>query len=321
MRKFNLLISVFFLFVFSLQLQISAQILNPETIEYRYWIYFKDKGSFKPDETLAIGSEGYNIARSELTEKALWRRSKVLSEDKLVSYDDLPVKTDYIDGLKSLGMLPKAVSKWLNAVSVITTKDKLEKAKKLGYVEKIEGVQYLDYVKIPSYRNVISNEPFIPPVKNRYNYGYSYWQNEQIKTPELHNIGITGFGVTLGMCDDGFNWRRHEALDTRNVADEYDWIFKDDSAQFQMKPNQIPGDDFDQDGHGTATMSTLGGFYEGQLIGPAFDVEFYLSKTEYGKTETPVEEDYWLEAVEWMESQGVEVVSSSLIYKPFDPAK
>jgi hypothetical protein len=313
------LVSVFFLFVFSFQLQISAQILNPETIEYRYWIYFKDKGSFKPGETLAIGSEGYNIAISGLKEKALWRRSKVLSEDKLVSYDDLPVNIDYIDALKSLGMMPKAVSKWLNAVSVITTKDKLEKAKKLGYVEKIEGVQYLDYVKIPSYRNVISNAPFIPPVKNRYNYGYSYWQNEQIKTPKLHNIGITGFGVTLGMCDDGFNWRRHEALDTRNVADEYDWIFKDDSAQFQMKPNQIPGDDYDQDGHGTATMSALGGFYEGQLIGPAFDVEFYLSKTEYGKTETPVEEDYWLEAVEWMESQGVEVISSSLIYKPFDP--
>ncbi|KXK45697.1 MAG: subtilisin-like serine protease [Chlorobi bacterium OLB5] len=120
------------------------------------------------------------------------------------------------------------------------------------------------------------------------------------------------------MCDDGFNWRRHEALMTRNVKDEFDWINKDDSVHYQKPPNQIPGDPYDQDGHGTATMSTLGGYFPGQLIGPAFDVEFYLSKTEAGESETPVEEDYWLEALEWMESQGVEVVSSSLIYKPFD---
>jgi subtilisin family serine protease len=131
-------------------------------------------------------------------------------------------------------------------------------------------------------------------------------------------MGVTGYGVTVGMCDDGFNWRKHSALKTRNVIDEYDWIYKDDSVQHQKKPNQIPGDSWDQDGHGTATMSTLGGYYPGELIGPAFDVEFYLNKTEVGASETPVEEDYWLEAIEWMESQGVEVVSSSLIYKPFD---
>ena len=119
--------------------------------------------------------------------------------------------------------------------------------------------------------------------------------------------------------DDGFNWRKHSALKTRRVKAEYDWIFKDDSTQYQVTPNQVPGDDYDQDGHGTSTFSTLGGFYEGELIGPSFDAEFYLSKTEAGETETPIEEDYWLTAVEWMESKGVEVISSSLIYKPFDP--
>lgn len=319
LRKFNFYFFTCFLFLFFAQAYTSAQKIDPEKNEYRYWIYFKDKGQFKPGEILAPGSEGYNIAKSELTDKALWRRSKVLTEDKLVSYDDIPVNTEYIAGVKSTGLLPNAVSKWLNAVSVKATKEKLDLVKKLGYVDKIEGVQYLDYVMIPSDKRIEDRALYIPPVKNKYNYGYSYWQNEQIKVPALHNIGITGFGVTLGMCDDGFNWRKHEALMTRNVADEYDWIFKDDSVQYQVKPNQVPGDDYDQDGHGTATMSTLGGFYEGQLIGPAFDVEFYLSKTEYGASETPVEEDYWLEAVEWMEAQGVEVISSSLIYKPFDP--
>jgi subtilisin family serine protease len=294
----------------------NAQKLNPETTEYRYWLYFKDKGEFKPGQQLTPGTEAYDLAASELSEKSLWRRSKVLSPGNLVGYDDLPVNKDYISKVKNAGLNVFAVSKWLNAVSVKTTKDKLDQVKKLGFVDKIEGVGYLENVKIPM---VSSKELFTPAqTKTKYDYGVSYWQNEQINVPKLHDLDITGYGVTVGMCDDGFNWRRHEALNTRNVKDEYDWIFKDDSVQYQTQPNQYPGDAYDQDGHGTSTMSTLGGFMQGQLIGPAFDAEFYLSKTEAGDSETPVEEDYWLEAVEWMEAQGVEVISSSLIYKPFD---
>jgi len=316
LRKLQIIILLVFSFQFSHV--IFSQKLNPETTEYRYWVYFKDKGDYKPGTILTPGSEGYNLAKSELTEKALWRRSKVLSPDMIVNYDDIPVNEKYIDGLKSLGLKLNAVSKWLNAVSIFAKKDKLEEIKKLGYVEKIEGVAFLEYVKAVPLKNkeIIKYNEVLP--KTKYDYGYSYWQNEQIKVPELHDIGVTGFGTTVGMCDDGFNWRRHEALKTRNVKAEYDWIFKDDSVQYQRSPNQIPGDSYDQDGHGTSTMSTLGGFMQGQLIGPAFDVDFYLSKTEVGESETPVEEDYWLEGVEWMESQGVEVISSSLIYKPFD---
>ncbi len=312
-------IIIFFLFTLQLTPIALSQTISPETNAYRYWIYFKDKGNFKPGDALVKGSEGYNLAIAELTEKALWRRSKVLTADMLVSYNDIPVNQSYIQQIKSLGIEPKAVSKWLNAVSIIVKKDKLDEVKKLSFVEKIEGVGYLEKVKIiPSGKSKNNSIRYITE-KTKYDYGYSYWQNQQINVPALHNIGVTGFGVTLGMCDDGFNWRKHEALDTRNVKDEYDWIFKDDSVQYQMQPNQIPGDSYDQDGHGTSTMSTLGGYFPGQLIGPAFDVEFYLSKTEAGATETPVEEDYWLEGVEWMESRGVEVISSSLIYKPFDP--
>lgn len=311
-------IIIFFLLTVQLTPFIFSQKLNPETTEYRYWIYFKDKGDYKPGVVLEKGTEGYNIALSGLTEKALWRRSKVLAPEQVVNYNDIPVNRNYIDQVKSTGVKSHAVSKWLNAISIKAKKDVLDKIKQLPFVDKIEGVGYLEQVKIHPSGKTLKDAVKYQPEKTKLDYGYSYWQNEQIKVPSLHNIGVTGYGVTVGMCDDGFNWRRHEALMTRNVKDEFDWINKDDSVHYQKPPNQIPGDPYDQDGHGTATMSTLGGYFPGQLIGPAFDVEFYLSKTEAGESETPVEEDYWLEALEWMESQGVEVVSSSLIYKPFD---
>lgn len=316
MRKFQIVLLL--LFSFHLTGEFFAQKLNPETTEYRYWIFFKDKGEYKPGDVLTPGSEGYNSAKSGLTEKALWRRSKMLTPEMLVNYNDIPVKQEYIDGVVKLGLTPHAVSKWFNALSIKAKKEKLDEIKKLPFVEKIEGVGYLEFVKITPGTKIINEQNRYYQAKTKYDYGYSYWQNEQINVPKLHNYGVTGYGVTVGMCDDGFNWRQHEALMTRNVKDEYDWIFKDDSVQYQTQPNQMPGDSYDQDGHGTATMSTLGGYFPGQLIGPAFDVEFYLSKTEAGASETPVEEDYWLEALEWMESQGAEVVSSSLIYKPFD---
>lgn len=300
-----------------MSMNLFAQSKNPEVNEFRYWIYFKDKGKFKPEDKIEKGSEAYNLAASNLTERSLMRRAKVLSEENIISYDDLPLNEEYISKIKELGVLPNAYSKWMNAVSVKIKKDKLDEIKKLPFVSKIEGVQFLEIVKSHE-SNKIPDYNFIQPEGYKYNYGLSFWQNEQIKVPQLHNLGVTGFGVMVGMCDDGFNWRNHEALSGRNVLGEYDWIFKDDSTLFQFSPNQEPGDKGDQDGHGTSTMSTLGGFKDGKMIGPAFDVSFYLSKTEYGATETPVEEDYWLEAVEWMEAKGVDVISSSLIYKPFD---
>lgn len=309
---------IFVLFLVS-HLLVLSQTINPETIEYRYWIYFKDKGEFKPGDNIIPGSEAYILAKSGLTEKAIWRRSKVLSPENLVSYADLPVYKGYIESINKLGANPHSVSKWLNAVSVMTVKGRLDEIKKLPFVEKIEGVHYLEFTGTILPVNSKPVIPVVPDEINKYDYGISYWQNRQINVPALHNYGITGFGVRVGMCDNGFNWRTHQALRTRRVLGEYDWIFKDDSTQNQKAPYQVPTDPFDQDDHGTATMSNLGGFYPGQLIGPAFDVEFYLSKTEYDAAETPVEEDYWVEAVEWMEAKGVEVISCSLIYKPFDP--
>lgn len=316
MRKLQIVL----LLIFSFQLTgvLFSQKLNPETTEYRYWIFFKDKGNYKPGDILAPGSEGYNIAKAELTQKALWRRSKVLAPELVVNYNDIPVKQEYIDAVVKLGITTNAISKWFNGVSIKAKKDKLDEIKKLPFVEKIEGVGFLEFVKVTPSGKTVNEQDKYYSAKTKLDYGYSYWQNEQINVPKLHDFGVTGYGVTVGMCDDGFNWRKHEALMTRNVKGEYDWIFKDDSVQYQTQPNQMPGDSYDQDGHGTSTMSTLGGYYPGQIIGPAFDVEFYLSKTEAGASETPVEEDFWLEGVEWMESQGVEVISSSLIYKPFD---
>ncbi len=145
------------------------------------------------------------------------------------------------------------------------------------------------------------------------NYGPSATQLQVINVPQLHDLGVTGHDVLVGMLDSGFRWRAHEALQTRHVIAEHDFIFNDDTTANQA------GDASNQDQHGTLTMSTLGGYMPGQLIGPAFNADFILAKTEYIPTETKTEEDNWAAAIEWMEGFGVDVASSSLGYNDFDP--
>ena len=114
------------------------------------------------------------------------------------------------------------------------------------------------------------------------------------------------------MLDTGYRWKTHEALRNIRVIAERDFIFNDDNTADEV--NDPPG----QDSHGTSTLSTVGGFMPGQLIGPAYGASFILGKTEYVLTETQIEEDNWVAAIEWMESRGVDVVSSSLGYTTFD---
>ena len=69
-----------------------------------------------------------------------------------------------------------------------------------------------------------------------------------------------------------------------------------------------------QANHGTQVLSILAGFAPGQIVGPAYRADFILGKTEWIATETEVEEDAWIEAIEWAEGMGADIVTSSLSY-------
>ncbi len=135
---------------------------------------------------------------------------------------------------------------------------------------------------------------------------------DMIGTPILHDLGIVGRGVLVGMLDTGARWRVHEALRTRDVVAEHDFINNDDVTANQS------GDVSAQDTHGTLTFSVIGGYYPGKLIGAAYGASYLIAKTELFPAEVRAEEDYWAAGIEWMEGLGADVVSSSLGYDVFD---
>ncbi|MBN2000757.1 S8 family peptidase [candidate division KSB1 bacterium] len=229
----------------------------------------------------------------------------MLATEKLVDDTDLPVCADYINRLKSFGITPVVVSKWLNAVSAYANTEQLEALREERWISKIERVSIarrksrLFKIKIPGDSRVDNNF---------FTYGPSFTQNDIIHVPDIHNIGYYGQGVRIAIFDTGFRLN-HEAFDHLKVLAAYDFIHND-----LIVDNESDEDIAIQNHHGSFILSIIGGFHQGELIGPAFKSEFILAKTEDESSETPVEEDYWIAAAEWADSLGADIISSSLGY-------
>jgi hypothetical protein len=142
-------------------------------------------------------------------------------------------------------------------------------------------------------------------------YGPCWEQLEMLGVPELHRLGYSGLGVLVALFDTGF-YKSHESLSRLSVAAERDFLCGDGGTQWQ------PGDTCGTrrgDEHGTYIWSALGGFSPGRQLGAAYRASFVLARTEEREHETHMEEDNYIAALEWADSLGVDIVSSSLGYR------
>ena len=143
-------------------------------------------------------------------------------------------------------------------------------------------------------------------------YGPGAWALQQLGTPALHTLGLHGVGVRIAMLDTGFN-TLHPWMAGASVVAQYDFVHGDSVVR---DGTDVPSGEMT---HGTETWSLIAANAPGQLFGEAHQAQFLLAKTEYTPTETRVEEDHWVAAVEWADSIGVDIISSSLGYRVFDP--
>jgi len=276
----------------------------------KYLIFFKDKG-IEPGERLNKSSTMYKQALDNLTERAVERRKKTMG-DEIITYEDLPLREDYINELKFKGIEIVHKLTWFNAVSAYLKEDQLNDIKNLSFVKKVEPVEVFKSKKEKNSGTILQKGS---SPNTGLDYGNSFGQLELCDIPIVHSRGITGEGVILGLLDTGFDWNDHEALINVNVIDEYDFVFNDTITADE--PEDAPG----QHNHGTSVMSEVAGFMNGTLIGASFSSSFLLAKTEYVPTETHVEEDNYAAALIWMENLGVDATSSSLGYSEFDPGQ
>lgn len=258
----------------------------------RVWINFKDKSDAKQVS-----------GRSSRAKQRQSRRSK---NDRL-DFTAFPVSKRYIEKVLALGVKHRITSRWLNAISIEASITQLDQIARFNFVKSIEPV-------IAYRRSDPVVLPYSAPDKyGQIRYGNSYKQLEQIKVNMLHEKNYYGENMLVGLLDTGFDLS-HEAIIDTNVVGERDFIYDDENTA-----NQPKQDDANQDEHGTFVLSVIAGNAEGDLIGVASSASYLIGKTEKvsengNDFEKRIEEDWWIEGIEWMESMGVDVVNSSLGY-------
>jgi len=266
------------------------------------WVFFADKGF--TDEP------GFQQAARHvvLTDRAARRRARV-GKDRIV-FADLPVHQQYVELLVELGASHRRSSRWLNAASFDIPLELLPQLDGLPFVAGLRPVARFAAHQVGS-----ESDRVRPPAESQsvddLDYGLSQTQIHQINAAFAHAQGYTGRGVTLAIMDTGFR-KSHTAFASHfaenRVLAEYDFVMNDSNTA------QEAGDVFGQWNHGTMTWSVAGGLAPGQVIGPAYGANFILCKTEDLGSETPVEEDNWVAALEFADSIGVDVISTSLCY-------
>lgn len=269
------------------------------------WVFFRDKGPGG-----AAGLEA-RVAAAELSldTRCCARRLKARGRlAPLTDEADLAPAPEYVAAVRALARRVRVVSRWLNAVSIAATRAQAEAVAQLPFVA---GVDLVASFRRPAPRPAGSDRSAPGTAGSApagLPYGDSFDQLDQIGVPPLHRLGYSGRGVVVALLDTGFR-RTHEAFRSARVIGARDFVNGDDDvAQDPNDPNDY------SDSHGTGTWSVLGGYAPGRLIGPAYGADFLLAKTESEAFERPIEEDYWVAGIEWAESLGADVVSSSLGY-------
>ncbi len=256
----------------------------------KVWVFFTDKNSSKKAEII-------------LHEKTILRRTKVGTTH---TWYDISVSPEYITAVKMIGAVIHRKSKWLNAISVSGTEEQMNKIRELSFVKIIQPVAIYKRKKenlfTPSYapKSFSADSSF---------YGFAWEQIEQINCQTAHGAGYYGQGVRILILDTGFNTEL-AVFDSVNIIDEWDFINNDGNTANETDIEIAWG----QHDHGTMVLSAIAGYDPGYLVGPAYGSEFLLAKTEDVTSESIVEEDNYIAALEWGEQNGADVASSSLGY-------
>ena len=274
---------------------------------------------------LADKQSSYDISRPAefLSGKSIERR---ILQEIPVTESDKPLSPQYLDELKTSGAQIVYQSKWLNMVIAKSTRSSFgSEISKKSFVKSVEAADYLF-----AERETIREKPFFEKEKiekapqnptiykqvdntsNYYNYGLGINQIEMIGIQHLHNMGYRGVGITIGVIDGGFNSvNLHAAFDSL-------WLNGQilGSRDFVQPGNDVYSTSIST--HGTMVLSTMGANLPGQLIGTAPQASYWLLRSEDTNGEYLLEEYYWVNAAEFADSVGVDVINSSLGYNVFD---
>jgi len=263
-----------------------------DAYKYFYRVFLTDKG-----DNNTVNFQPLDL----LSERALNRREKAGIE--VPDFRDLPVFTEYLNQITSLGLTFHCTSKWMNT-ALFKTVDPFDPdiLLSLPFVKEVKIVrspaeksQHKDKLDFSTYQSDLP--PYDQPIN-------------MLNGHIIHNSGFDGKGILIAVLDGGFKnagiisslkmlHLRKGVKKTRDFVTNTDYVYEYHT-------------------HGTAVLSILAGRINDTIEGTAAGADFLLFRTEDTGSEFPVEEDFWIAAAEYADSAGADIITSSLGYSTFD---
>ncbi len=261
---------------------------------YYFYVQLKDKNNspYSLDEPLEF-----------LSQRALDRRAFY---NIALDESDLPVNPAYKTAIQNLDIHIHSSTKWLNGLTV-----EVLDSSKMADVRNLSFVEFVQFTGINSNYSQASPQKIANNIEENFDYGIAATQIDQLSGRYLHQKNYTGEGIYIAVLDagflnantiDGFESMRNEGrlLAVKNIVDPNRSVYLEHS-------------------HGSSVLSTLAGVSTSpDYVGTAPKASYLLIQTEYNAGEFLCEPDFWVSGVEYADSVGVDVATTSLGYTEFD---
>jgi len=269
--------------------------LSADATTYYFYVQLKDKHN--SPYTLANPS-------SYLSTRAIARRAYYSIP---VDSTDLPVNPAYISQIANLGIHVHCKTKWLNGVTLLMADTTI-----MSQVRALPFVKFVQYTGLTN-DNLTAGSPQKISNQTNFNYGVAATQINQMNGSVLHNNSFRGENIYISVIDDGFqNVNLNPAFDSLRM----------ENRLLGTKDFVNPASDiYDQDSHGAKVLSCMAANIPGKYLGTAPKASYLLIRTENAIGEYLCEADFWTSGIEYADSTGVDVSTSSLGYTTFNDSK
>lgn len=269
-------------------------ILQTKAVGYYFYVQFKDKNG-----------TSYSLSNPSvyLSQRALDRRNFF---NIAIDSTDLPVNESYVSQIQSLNLTIHSRTKWLNGITVSTSDSAL-----------ITPVNNLNFVKSVTFTGktntsgfLVSKPKFAKENVSTTNYGSAATQINQLNGAILHDNGFRGQGMIIAVIDAGFY--------NANINVGFDSLRNEGRLLGVKNFVNSSISVYTENSHGANVLSTMAGNIPNTFVGTAPKASYWLLQSEANNTETLIEPDLWVSAIEYADSVGADISTTSLGYTTFD---
>jgi len=218
-----------------------------------------------------------------------------------------PLNSSYVSQIDALATEHVGASRWLNAVAVMATPDQMQRIQSLPFVSGTSLIA--TEMQIAACKSIAESSDYSE------NSEYSETSVAQPNLTEqlirmggrqFATNGVNGKGIRIAVFDGGFP-KVNTHMVFKHLFDNHQII---KTWNFCNNKEDVYG----WNSHGTMTLSCIAGIApDGRQLGLATGAEFLLARTEV-ELEPFKEEVWWMQAMEWADRNGAQIISSSLGY-------